>query len=44
VADLDFGDLGYFLAGTFLAAWLLSVGAWKFFKLEQARPLGRQGA
>lgn len=35
VAHIDFGDLGYFLAGTFVVAWLVSVGTWKLLKLEQ---------
>jgi len=38
VADVDFGDLGYFLAGSFVLVWALSTGAWHLLKLEQRRP------
>lgn len=38
VARIDFGDLGYFLAGTFVAAWLVSVGVWKLLRLEERPP------
>lgn len=33
-AHIDFGDLGFFLAGTFLVAWLVSVGVWKYKRFE----------
>jgi high-affinity nickel-transport protein len=35
VAALDFGMLGYLIVGMFLLAWGLSVGWWKFGRLEQ---------
>ena len=35
VAQLDFGVLGYIIVGMFLAAWALSVGVWKFGRLER---------
>lgn len=35
VAGLDFRILGYLVVGMFLAAWCLSVGLWKFGKIEQ---------
>jgi len=35
VAALDFGILGYLIVGMFLLAWLLSVGVWKFGRMEQ---------
>ena len=34
VAHLDFGNLGYFLVGTFVIGWAVSVGYWKLKKLE----------
>lgn len=35
VAGLDFGILGYVIVGLFLLAWGLSVGLWKFGRIEQ---------
>jgi nickel/cobalt transporter (NiCoT) family protein len=35
VAGLDFGVLGYVIVGLFLAAWGLSVAAWKFGGYEE---------
>jgi len=35
VANLDFGILGYFIVGIFLLAWGLSVGIWKFYRIEE---------
>jgi nickel/cobalt transporter (NiCoT) family protein len=35
VAGLDFGILGYLIVGTFLLAWGLSVGVWKFGQIER---------
>lgn len=32
---LDFGNLGYVLAGLFVALWLVSLGAWKILRLEK---------
>lgn len=37
VQNVDFGNLGFFVAGTFLVVWLVSVGAWKVFRLEGER-------
>jgi len=37
VAGVDFDDLGFFLAGTFVAVWAVSAGAWKLLKLEERR-------
>lgn len=37
VAHIDFGDLGFYLAGSFVVAWAVSVGLWKILKLETAR-------
>jgi nickel/cobalt transporter (NiCoT) family protein len=34
-ARLDFGILGYIIVGLFLSAWALSVGVWKFGRLER---------
>jgi nickel/cobalt transporter (NiCoT) family protein len=34
VAALDFGILGYLIVGMFLLAWGVSVGVWKFGRLE----------
>jgi high-affinity nickel-transport protein len=34
IAALDFGSLGYGLAGLFLAAWLLSMAWWKLARVE----------
>jgi len=33
--ELDFGMLGYILVGLFVVAWILSVGIWKWFKIEE---------
>jgi high-affinity nickel-transport protein len=35
IAKLDFGVLGYIVVGMFLLAWGLSVGLWKFGRIEQ---------
>jgi high-affinity nickel-transport protein len=35
IARLDFGVLGYLIVGMFLLAWALSVGIWKFGRLEE---------
>jgi high-affinity nickel-transport protein len=35
VAALDFGMMGYVIVGMFLAAWGLSLGFWKFGRIEQ---------
>jgi nickel/cobalt transporter (NiCoT) family protein len=35
IAQLDFGILGYLIVTMFLAAWAVSVGLWKFGRLEQ---------
>ena len=35
VAALDFGVLGYIIVALFLLAWALSVGLWKFGRLEE---------
>jgi high-affinity nickel-transport protein len=35
VAGLDFGMMGYLIVGMFLVAWGLSVGLWKFGRIEQ---------
>jgi nickel/cobalt transporter (NiCoT) family protein len=35
VAGLDFGILGYLIVAMFLLAWSLSVGVWKFGRIEQ---------
>jgi high-affinity nickel-transport protein len=34
VAGLDFGILGYLIVGMFLLAWGISVGVWKFGRIE----------
>jgi len=34
VAGLDFGILGYLIVGMFLLAWGVSVGVWKFGRIE----------
>ena len=47
VAGLDFGVLGYVIVGLFLGAWGLSVGVWKYGRIEQrygARPVLHQHA
>ncbi|MBD0380017.1 HoxN/HupN/NixA family nickel/cobalt transporter [Paenibacillus sedimenti] len=33
--DLDFGMLGYMLVGLFILAWAVSVGIWKWFRIEE---------
>jgi high-affinity nickel-transport protein len=35
VENLDFGILGYVIVGIFLLAWALSVGIWKFYRIEE---------
>jgi high-affinity nickel-transport protein len=35
VGGLDFGILGYIIVGLFLLAWALSVGLWKFGRIEE---------
>ncbi|TBL74013.1 HoxN/HupN/NixA family nickel/cobalt transporter [Paenibacillus thalictri] len=35
IQDLDFGSLGYMLVGLFIIAWAVSVGVWKWFRLEE---------
>ncbi|CBG39489.1 HoxN/HupN/NixA family nickel/cobalt transporter [Helicobacter mustelae] len=35
VAELDFGDLGFYLVFLFIFVWLLSYGIWRFGKIEQ---------
>ena len=35
IAALDFGMLGYLIVGLFLLAWGLSVGIWKFGRIEE---------
>jgi high-affinity nickel-transport protein len=35
IAGLNFGILGYLIVGMFLLAWALSVGVWKFGRIEQ---------
>ena len=35
LAGLDFGMMGYLIVGMFLLAWALSVGYWKFGRVEQ---------
>jgi nickel/cobalt transporter (NiCoT) family protein len=35
IAALNFGLLGYLIVGLFLLAWGLSVGVWKFGRIEQ---------
>jgi len=37
VEGIEFGHLGFFLAGTFVVAWLVSWGAWKVLRLEKGR-------
>jgi high-affinity nickel-transport protein len=34
-AHLDFGWLGYFIVGLFILAWVVSIGVWKFGRMEQ---------
>jgi len=33
--DLDFGSMGYVLVALFLATWAISVGLWKWLRLEE---------
>jgi high-affinity nickel-transport protein len=33
--NLDFGILGYVIVGIFLLAWAISVGIWKFYRIEE---------
>ncbi len=33
--ELNFGILGYILVGLFVVAWIVSVGIWKWFKIEE---------
>jgi len=35
VENLDFGIIGYVIVGIFLLAWGLSVGIWKFYRIEE---------
>ena len=35
IAGLDFGMLGYLIVGLFLLAWGVSVGIWKFGRIEE---------
>lgn len=35
IADLDFGDLGFFIVGLFMVAWIVSVSIWRFGRLEE---------
>ena len=35
IGSLDFGVLGYVIVGIFLLTWAVSVGIWKFFRLEE---------
>lgn len=35
IGGLDFGVLGYVIVGIFLLAWGVSVGIWKFYRLEE---------
>jgi high-affinity nickel-transport protein len=35
IAGLNFGIMGYLIVGMFLVAWALSVGFWKFGRIEQ---------
>jgi high-affinity nickel-transport protein len=39
VQGLDFGVLGFVLAGAFLAAWAVSFGIWKLLRPDK-RPTG----
>lgn len=34
INNLDFGNLGYIIIGTFIVAWLLSIGIYKFKKYD----------
>jgi high-affinity nickel-transport protein len=35
IQNLDFGDLGYMLAGLFVLAWVVSITVWKVMKVEE---------
>ncbi|WP_120945949.1 MULTISPECIES: HoxN/HupN/NixA family nickel/cobalt transporter [Helicobacter] len=35
IQNLDFGHLGYYLAGAFLLVWAISYGIWKFGRIEE---------
>jgi nickel/cobalt transporter (NiCoT) family protein len=35
VENLDFGIIGYVIVGIFLLAWGVSVGIWKFYRIEE---------
>ena len=35
IQNMDFGILGYVLAGVFVLSWAVSYGIWKFMKVEQ---------
>lgn len=35
VADLNFGDLGFFIVGLLMVAWITSLSIWKFGRLEE---------
>ena len=39
IAAMDFGLLGYLIVGLFLLAWGLSVGIWKFGRIEERYPM-----
>ena len=41
IAALDFGILGYLIVGLFLLAWGLSVGIWKFGRIEERYSMQR---
>jgi nickel/cobalt transporter (NiCoT) family protein len=40
--NIDLGDLGYIIAGTFVATWLLAVAVWHFGRVEQRWSSGRE--
>ncbi|TCZ78245.1 HoxN/HupN/NixA family nickel/cobalt transporter [Paenibacillus albiflavus] len=35
VQELDFGNLGFIMVGTFVLAWLISYGIWKTMRIEE---------
>ncbi|MEJ2565451.1 MAG: HoxN/HupN/NixA family nickel/cobalt transporter [Gammaproteobacteria bacterium] len=35
IGSLDFGVLGYVIVGIFLLTWAVSVGIWRYFRLEE---------
>jgi high-affinity nickel-transport protein len=35
IHNLDFGDLGYMLAGLFVLSWVVSIAIWKVMKVEE---------